>query len=168
MKELFKIDYKNNKKLSKKIIKIILIAAILLSFATTVFAIPSYREFIVDKFSNHSEYNVADTKNAEKVTALKLNYIPDGFEKTEEYEYTLIYKKGDKSFSVAKYQLSANINFDTEEYESENIKINNIDAIYYRSNTNQNGIIFNNGKYIFIISGNIDKETLVKIAQNVE
>ena len=30
------------------------------------------------------------------------------------------------------------------------------------------GIIFNNGEYIFIINGNIDKKELVNIAQNVE
>lgn len=30
------------------------------------------------------------------------------------------------------------------------------------------GIIFNDGNYIYIISGNIEKDELVKIAQNVE
>ena len=45
-------------KLSKGTIKVLLIAAVLLAIATTAFAIPQSREYIVDKFSNHSEYNV--------------------------------------------------------------------------------------------------------------
>ena len=43
-----------------------------------------------------------------------------------------------------------------------------IDAVYYRSNNNVKGIIFNDGNYIYIIEGNIEKDELVKIAQNVE
>ncbi|MCI6254178.1 DUF4367 domain-containing protein [Eubacterium coprostanoligenes] len=173
MKEIFQTDTKENKyKLSKKTIKILLIAAILLSLATTVFAIPACREFIVEKFSYHSEYNVVDTSDAKNVTSLKLNYIPVGFEKTEEYIsndfYIENYKNIDKSFTVQKCELSTNIGFDTEKYNSENIRINGIDAVYYRSDCEEKGIIFNNGEYIYIISGNIDKKGLVDIAQNVE
>ena len=49
-------------KLSKGTIKVLLIAAVLLAIATTAFAIPQSREYIVDKFSNNSEYNVVDNK----------------------------------------------------------------------------------------------------------
>lgn len=169
MKEIFQTEPKEKKhKLSKKTIKFILIAAILLSLATTVFAIPACREFIVEKFSYHSEYNVVDTSDAKNVTSLKLNYIPVGFEKTEDYGYAYLYTKVDKSFTVQKCELFTNIGFDTEKYDSENIRINGIDAVYYRSDCEEKGIIFNNGEYIYIISGNIDKKELVNIAQNVE
>lgn len=60
------------------------------------------------------------------------------------------------------------INFDTEKYGSEEIEINGIRAICYRSDDDIYGIIFNNGEYIFSISGNLSKDELVKIAQNVE
>lgn len=173
MKEIFQTETKENKhKLSKKTIKILLIAAILLFLATTVFAIPASREFIIDKFFNHSEYNVFDTNDAKDVTSLNLNYIPTGFEKTEEYIsndfYIENYKNIDKSFTVEKCTLTANIGFDTEKYDSDNIRINGIDAVYYRSDNELKGIIFNDGEYIFIINGNIDKKELVNIAQNVE
>ena len=143
-------------KLSKGTIKVLLIAAVLLAIATTAFAIPQSREYIVDKFSNHSEYNVVDKKKSKRVKSLNVKYIPAGFE------------KGDRNFVVEKFELSGSVGFDTEHYEPENIKINGIDAVYYRSNNNVKGIIFNDGNYIYIIEGNIEKDELVKIAQNVE
>lgn len=169
MKKVFEPGTEIQKhKLFKKTIKILLIAAILLGLATTVFAVPTSREFIIQKFSNHSEYNVSDTENAEKVESLKLNYIPEGFVKTEDEKFACFYVNDDESFSVAKMELNASIGFDTEQYDSESIIINGVEAIYFRSNNNVKGIVFNNGKYIFLMSGNIEKEELVKIAQNVE
>ena len=169
MKEIFELDTEIQKhKLSKKTIKILLIAAILLGLATTAFAIPASREFIIQKFSNHSEYNVVDTENAEKVESLKLNYIPEGFVKTEDYEHAVMYSNSELSFYVEKFELTSSIGFDTENYDSESIIINGIDGIYYTSKNNEKGVIFNNGNYIFVVSGNIEEKELVKIAQNVE
>lgn len=169
MKEIFELDIEIQKhKLSKKTIKILLIAAILLGLATTVFAIPASREFIIQKFSNHSEYNVVDTENVEKVESLKLNYIPEGFVKTEDYEHAVMYSNSELSFYVEKFELTSSIGFDTENYDSESIIINGIDGIYYTSKNNEKGVIFNNGNYIFVVSGNIEEKELVKIAQNVE
>lgn len=173
MKEIFELDTEIQKhKLSKKTIKILLIAAILLGLATTAFAIPASREFIIQKFSNHSEYNVVDTENAEKVESLKLNYIPEGFVKTEEYNsenyFISVYNNLDKYFSVKKYTIDTNVNYDTEKSNYEIIKVNGIDAVFYKSDNNLDGIIFNNSKYLFVVNGNINKEELVKIAQNVE
>lgn len=159
---------KKQHKLSKKTIKILLIAAILMSLATTVFAIPASREYIIEKFFNHSEYNVVGTGDVKEVTSLKLNYIPTGFEKTEDYGNILLYEKGDKSFSVQKSELTATIKFDTEKHGSETLTINGREAVYSKSDNNEQGLIFNNGEYIYVISGNIDKEELVNIAQNVE
>ncbi|MBS7359117.1 MAG: DUF4367 domain-containing protein, partial [Oscillospiraceae bacterium] len=41
-------------------------------------------------------------------------------------------------------------------------------AVYYISKGESKGVIFNNGKYIFTVSGNIPKDELIKVAQNVE
>lgn len=155
-------------KISKNTLRFLLIAAILLSISITVFAFPTSREFIVNKFFNRSEYNVSDTKDTYTVESLEVNYVPKGFKKTEDYGYAYLYIKADKSFAVQKLELCANIGFDTEKNDSENIRINGIDAVYYRSDCKEKGIIFNNGEYIYIISGNIDKEKLINIAQNIE
>ena len=67
------------KKLSKKTVRFIIIAAVLLALATTAIASPAFRQFTLKDFSNHSEYRVGDIKNAKAVSSLKLNYIPDEF-----------------------------------------------------------------------------------------
>ncbi len=109
-----------------------------------------------------------DNSDFKKVTPLNLNYIPTGFEKVEDYGDTYLYRKNNKFFTVQKCELSAIVDFDTEKYERENIKINGADAVYFRTNDELNGVIFNNGKYIFIVNGNISKDDIVNIAQNAE
>lgn len=169
MKKLLKGNQQKEKyKFSKKTIRFLIAAAILLSLTITAFAIPLRREFIITKFSNHSEYNVSDTSHAKQVKSLTVNYVPNGFEKTEDYGYSCVYKNGDQEFVVEKSMITASIGYDTEFYDDEIIEINGIEAVYYKSNDVNGGIIFNNGEYIFWISGNIAKEELVKIAQNIE
>ncbi len=159
---------KEKYKLSKKTIRFLVAAAILLSLTITTFAIPSCREFIITKFFNHSEYIVSDIRDAKPVKSLTVNYVPNGFEKVEDYGYSSVYRNGDEEFVVEKSMLTASIGYDTEFYDDEIIKINGTDAVYYKSNDVNGGIIFNNGKYIFSVDGNISKEELVKIAQNIE
>lgn len=155
-------------KLSKRTIKVLIIAAVLLALASTAFAFPESREFIINKFFNHSQYNVVYNGKVKKVDSLTVNYVPSGFEKVEDHGYSYVYKNGDKEFVVEKMTIDTSIGYDTEKYENEIIEINGVDAVYYRSNNVNNGIIFNNANYIFWISGNIEKEELIKIAQNVE
>ncbi len=169
MEQLLAYQPKGSKRrISGKFIKFIIIAAIIAAIAATALANPVSRKYIIERFSNHSEYNVIDTKNAEKVKSLELNYIPERFEKTEDDGFIRLYENGDKYFIVEKMELSATIGYDTEFYEPEALTINGADAAYYQSTESLSGIIFNNGNYIFLIEGNIGKEELVKIAQNVE
>ncbi len=176
-KAINKILYSDNKKykvtFSKRKIKILLIAAVLFSLAATVvFAVPASREFIISKFSNHSEYNIADADNIKDVKSLTVNYVPKGFEVTEKYtsnsSYILKYEDSEKSFTVDKIRLDSTIAFDTEKYSGEEIRINDYKAICYKPDDNLYGIIFNNNEYIYIVNGNIGKGKLVKIAQNLE
>lgn len=173
MKELFKEESKiNTYRLSKNTIRFLLIAAILLSITITAFAFPQSREFIISRFSNHSEYNITEGGEVKKVKSLEVNYIPEGFEKTEEYKskysYYYNYENSEMNFSVDKSVISGTISYDTEKYEDKIIEINGVEAIYFKPDDDLGGIIFNNGDYIFIISGNIGEKELVKIAQNVE
>lgn len=174
MQSLLQNEPKDKKhRLSGKAITFILIAAIIMAVATTVFASPSCREFILKQYSSYSEYYVPDAKNS-RVETLKVNYVPDGFEKNGEYEEYFIYSYNNvvnskEYFEVHKVVLNAKISFDSKKYDSENININGIEGIYFSSDDEKDkGIVFNNGKYIFIVKGNIDKQTLIEIAQNVE
>lgn len=156
------------RRISGKIIKFIIIAAVIMAVAATAFANPSSRKFIIDRFSGHSEYNVLDTSETQEVKSLELNYVPAGFKKTEDYGYIYLYKNGNKYFSVEKMNLNSTVGFDTEKHEYEHLMINGANAVYYQSGENSGGILFNNTNYIYLIEGNIGKDELVKIAQNIE
>lgn len=168
---------KTKHKLSKGTIKVLLIAAVLLAFATTVFAVPASREYIIEKFFNHSSYNVKKIDEFNSVEPFETNYIPDGFAVTDEYKsnyfYSLIYINKELHFCIEKHAINTYVDFDTEKYDCENISINGIDALFYISENLisenlEKGIIFNDREFIFIISGNIEKDELVKIAQNLK
>lgn len=173
MNSLFEKDVVSKpKKITKNILKFIIIAAVLLGIATTAFAVSMQKDAIIKKYDNHSTYDVFDSKKDKKIKFLDVGYIPSGYEKTDEmitdYLYYYVYEKGEKSFIVDKFALSTSIGFDTEEYESENIKINGMDAVYYKSDESTKGLIFNDGEYIYSVTGNIDKDELIKIAENVK
>ena len=163
---------KTKHNLSKRTIKVLLIAAVLLAFITTVFAVPVSREYIVQKFFNHSSYNVKDIDKISTVDMLEIKYIPDGFVITDEYKskyvYSVTYSNKQEHFSVDKHAINTYVNFDTEKYDCENISINGIDGLFYVTENLEKGIIFNDANYIFIVSGNIDKNDLINIAQNVQ
>ncbi len=173
MKELLKIDGDGSAaKPSKKTFKYILVAAVLMALAVTATGIAQNKEYLIKKFSSFSEYDVLDTENAEKVTSFEVNYVPEGFVRTEEYIenefYIEEYSKDDIWFRVDKSSINSTIWFDAEEYESEIILINGIEAVYYRSNEECCGIIYNDGNYIYSVDGNISKEELIKILQGLE
>lgn len=157
-------------KLSKNTIRFLLVAAILLALATTVVAVPLTREYLVNKFSNYSEYEVLDRSKYYEVDSPPiLNYVPAGFVLIDnEFIEHLEYTNGDMRFAVSKYEIDGQFYFDTEEYPSEEIMINGIKGVYFRSDEDYAGIVFNDNKYIYSVDGNIDKEELVKIAQNIE
>lgn len=162
-------------KLSKKTLKFILIAAIILSLAITVFATakPAFEKYSLKKYSDHSEYEIlSKKKEPQEVNSLTVNYIPEGFEKTEEENninnIVYIYRNNDKYFYIGKYTLDTSVGYNTEKYEEELIKIDNKEYIYYKVGNNMQGVLFNNGEYIYEIDGNISKEELVDIAQNIE
>lgn len=154
------------KKTPRKIIRFIIIAAILLSLAVTAVATNVSRSYVIEKSPNRVVYRVENTKNMPRRTPLKVGYVPKGFDKSGQYkkeEY--VYSKLDKHFVVDKYTLDEDVGI-LGDYNEE-IEINGAKAVFYKT-PNNNGIIFNNGKYIFEVMGNIDKDELVKIAQSVE
>lgn len=164
-------EEKRRYSLSKRTIKVLAIAAVLLAFITTVFAVPASREYIVQKFFNHSSYSVKDIDKIITVDMLEINYVPEGFVITDEYKSKYVcsvtYSNEQEHFSVDKHAINTYVNFDTEKYDCKNISINGINGVFYETESSEKGIIFNNTDYIFIVSGNIDENELINIAQNL-
>ncbi len=156
-------------KFTRKTMTSLIIAAVVLSFATTAFAIPSSREYIIKQFENYFSYNVTDIDEIEKVENIFVGYLPNNFIRTDEdisetgiyYEYC----NKDLWFTISKNPINTTVNYDNSKQEIS--KINNVEYIItYMDNTT--GIIWNNGLYTYRIIGNIKKDTLLKIAENIE
>ncbi|MFR5876137.1 MAG: DUF4367 domain-containing protein, partial [Eubacterium sp.] len=58
--------------------------------------------------------------------------------------------------------------FDTEFDSSEKIVYDNIEYIYYKDNDGYNGLLWNYADYQYSVDGNIDKDDLIKIAENLK
>ncbi|MCM1286354.1 MAG: DUF4367 domain-containing protein [Acetobacter sp.] len=156
-------------KLTRKSVQTLIIAAIILSFATTAFAIPSSRKYIIKQFKDHFSYSVVEIDDVESVESIIVGYIPEGFKKTYEDESQLgiiyEYKNNKNWFSVSKDKLDTEVNFDS--LEKEYIIINDTEYLLFTTD-GTNGVIWNNGLYTYSISGNINKNELIKIAVEVE
>ncbi len=150
---------------------IALIAAILfISMTVTAFAIPATREFIIQKFFDHSQYSVVNGEQNE-VSNIEIGYIPAGFNLLNDYngslDKILHYKTADnKWFDISKTTLKSNIVFDTETYSHEEFVENGIEYIIYYDG-DMTGCIWNNKGFIYDISGNISKDELIKIALSI-
>ena len=154
--------------------KVLMVAAALLAAAVAASAVPGSREFILSRFSNRSEYEIADPRGAKRVTSMTVGYVPEGFRKVEKncsygktgfLEY---YQNGDRFFTVEKSTLEAGITFDTEEYESKTVDINGFQAILFQATEDCFGVLYNDGQYIYEVAGKIPAAMVIEIAQNLK
>lgn len=110
-------------------------------------------------------------KTTESKYSIKLNYIPDGFILTDSSESRSIstyrYSCNDKYFDVDKSIVPDTMSIDTEDAETEYIDINGNEA-FMSIKPNQIILIWENNDILYGVYGNIDKETIIKIAKNME
>lgn len=161
---------RNNRyhKFTRKTMSALIIAAVVLSFATTAFAIPSSRKYIIEKFTDHFSYAVIEPDNIDIVEDIIVGYIPDGFELSDiNSSFGLVqeYRKNNEWFIINKDTIDIEINFDALDKETKNI--NGTEYLLFITD-NTNGVIWNNGSYTYTVSGNIAKEELIKIALKTE
>ena len=147
----------------------IIVAAILFAMAVATLAATVGKDFILKHFNGYAEVEVVDSENAVIVNALSIGFVPDGFIKVDEFvsdaTTTYSYSKSDKWFTVTKVKLDSGMTFD-EENRIEKITINNVEYLYSYS-SDANNFLWNNGQYSFNLIGNLDKDLLLKIAENV-
>jgi hypothetical protein len=161
------------------------IIALVLAFTTTVLSVKSLREsvwnFIVEVYEKWSILRFVDeggsSTGADGVPQLVVSmptYVPEG--------YVLIFEDSNNISGVYKYKNSSGntilykqyctdsglqMIFNTEEVETENIKIGTIDGIYFENKGCRN-IIWRNEKYLFSVSSKISKDELLKIAESIK
>lgn len=151
---------------------VLLVAAILIfAMAVTAMAIPYTREFIIEKFFDHSTYTVVGGEYSE-IGDIEIGYIPEGFEIYEDFngKATKIIsyksKSNDMWFDIKISLTNQDSYFDTETYSYETISTKTREYIYYH-NDNYNGIIWNNSFAIIRIIGSINVNEMLLIADSI-
>ncbi len=155
---------------TRRVTVALIAAVIFVSMTVTAFAVPATRDFIIERFFDHSTYSVVNGEYSE-VEGITVGYIPEGFEKTyennENNQILLEYKSITNNwFNIKKYPSDQVLDFDTELYDYEKIKIDGLDIIHFY-NEKMNGYLWNNNKEIYVVNGNIDEEELIAIIKNV-
>lgn len=156
-------------KFTRKTMSALIIAAVVLSFATTAFAIPSSRKYIIEKFTDHFSYAVIEPDNIDTVEDIIVGYIPEGYEKRNEYifekEISQEYQRDDEWFIISKNTIDTEINFDALDTESKTI--DGTKYLFFVTDST-NGVIWNDSLYVYSVSGKINKEELIKIAIEIK
>ncbi len=151
---------------------VLLVAAILIfAMAVTAMAIPYTREFIIEKFFDHSTYTVVGGEYSE-IGDIEIGYIPEGFEKNYEMcgaaEHIISFQStNNKGWFDIKVSLSNQETYlDTELYTTEEKIVDNIKYTIYFNDTS-NGIICNKSNYVIKASGSISLEELFTIIDSI-
>ena len=180
MQKLFRKE--KNKLLRKKVSKFAKIAAIFfliiaIGTGATIFSVEAWRvkflNFVFDSESSNTDYNFSDTGGTTySDDTIVLDYIPMGFELTGNYtaksSIHMDFSKGNDYFQIVINDINKNSSIDTENGTVEKIMINNKYEGLYISNPNINAVIWHNNEYSFRVLGNISKEEIIKIAENVK
>lgn len=156
-----------------KTIKVMLIAATLCALLLTAFVVPSSREFIIDNFDIFSRYKLTESNDNAINGEITVGYIPEGFKLTNKlvsskvtsYEY---FDSNEEIFIVTKGSSSAEVDFDTEKGNLENIDINGQEYIFYVDENNYNFIVWNKNDYVYQVDGTLSRDELLKIAETVK
>ncbi len=158
---------------------IILAAAFTAAAAATVMSVEALRVRFLNTFilplKTNTEIRFSDGGDMPKSfdADVKFGYIPDGFNVTQADRNSqgVFFKldNGDKYFSISVYLYSENAvaGIDTENAKTENIDINGNTALYSEKPEVQ--ILFwVDGTYMYMMDGNIGRDELVQIAQNLK
>lgn len=160
--------------LTKKSTIVLVAAILLLTMTITALAIPASREFIIEHFLDHSTYSVIGGEYNE-IGNIEIGYIPEGFEKVDEFLGKTSYRANYKSTATDDWfdiRISQNINqifFDTEKYHKQIIPgITKTYVSYFDDELNHHGLVWNNNSFSFTIFGSINLEEEITIAESIK
>lgn len=157
---------------------IAILAAIIMAFsmALSVSAVrQSIYQFISQVYEKYTDifFKSTSTSSLTESAVIKTqipSYIPDGFQLTHRDDNNMVLLEYEKEKDFISYQqeplenVSARIN--TEGVETEETKINGLQAIYY-SNQGVQNLIWYDDKYLYTVSSTLGRETVFRIAESV-
>ena len=156
-----------------KTVKVLVLAAVVSAFFLTAFAVPSSREFIIENFDIFSSYTISEPNDNSVNDEITVGYIPEGFELKE----TCVDKKGimykyisptNRYFRILKNSSSSKVDINNEILYYETVVLGSNTYYYYLNETDTSYIIWNKNDYVYQVFGNISKEELLNIAENIK
>ncbi len=153
-------------------VRIILVAAILVALLLSAFVFPSSRESVLSNLNDFSKFKITENNKNSVNGEIKVGYIPEGFEKYEAEYYSkyIIYKyksNSEEMLTIWKCTSSLEMEFDTENFITEEIIVDNMKYTYCQGNEGINNLVWTKFDYIYRIDGALSKEEMVKIAKFV-
>lgn len=157
------------------------LAIVIVVAAAFVFSVPTVRAGflqLIDRiFSGYTNIEIAGKDQEDQIILSDyiFEYIPNGFRLDENKtannrNLSFVSDANGKSFTI-KYYSSEKflIQYDNEHSIIENILINGYSAYYCYNNYEENAILsWSDDSCTFIISGNISKEEMIKIASEIK
>lgn len=135
----------------------------------------AFRDFFVNIFEKFSIVQSADVENSPEtiediyVIAYDLGGFTEEVWVDTEFDRRTEYVKDDCHINFGQSVKNAfNSRLNTEDADVLTVVVGGHEAMYYRDNHNYDTVIWDNGDYIFMLSGNIDKDELIKIAESVQ
>jgi len=179
MKKIFKNErrkiflkkfYKYSKRVACVFIVFIIISGI------TVFSVNAWRikflNYVLEIGKPNTDYEFGDTQGGfYSNDDILFEYIPKGFELTKnlsnESSIYLKFKNDNLYFTLTLNNIDGKSSIDTENGLVQNLNINRCEA-FYSTNNNINALIWHNDKFSFKIIGNISKDEIIRIAENIK
>ena len=135
-----------------------------------------FKRFFTETFSTHTAVQSADTAEApETIEAVYTIDVPEGFETEDEFVSdifcnTVYRNKENNEYIIFNQNISSafDIYVNTENQTMEYVEINGCDGFIVDIGIDEAYISWDNGEYVFEISGNIGKSELIIISETVQ
>lgn len=163
--------------------RVAVLAAVIALLAASMLSVGAVRESIVSFFTEvYEEFTaiifdqpeeMGRTYEADSIDAIEVTYIPEGFElkseRRDSKEYRLNYSNEAGDILVITQRLIENyeLGINTEENMSEKIRVHDCEGLYVE-NKDFGTVIWSDNKQYFYISGNIQKDEILKIAESFQ
>ena len=161
-----------NSKISKKVIKVLIIAAIIMALFMTVSAFTPFRDFVVGFFEDYNLFTNDDAKVSYPKN-IDISYMPEGFVLTRQdnLDTSILkeYKYNEKSFVIIKSSPTAD--FQISNTYTEEVVFYNEDVKYTFMQLKEtvNIVVWLTEDYSYSITGyNMTKEEMIEIAKGIK
>lgn len=159
---------------------IFIIAAVLMMGTITVAAVPQLREWFVGLFVSQNENNadvfavqgdIPSYDMDDEFVYAEPSFLPDNFSESDRIEepkgLVVCYSAKDKLIKYSQSAISDNNQIDTENRKTEYVTVSDCEA-FLSYDESSSVIVWNDGSYVYCISGDLCKNDIIEMANSVE